>query len=207
MRKGFISIEGIEGAGKSTVLMRLKSYLEEKNNDFIITREPGGIAIAEQIRTVILDPKNTEMDGITEALLYAAARRQHLVQKVMPALDQGKVVFCDRFIDSSLAYQGYARGLGVDKVLSINEFAVENCIPEMTIYLDLDPEVGLSRINANKDREVNRLDMERLEFHQAVRKGYLELLKRFPERIVLINAQQSIDKVLADVIEVLKPKL
>lgn len=208
MGKGMmITLEGVEGSGKSTILMHVKRYLEEKEIDLIVTREPGGIEIAEQIRSIILDPGNTEMDGVTEALLYAAARRQHLVQKVIPALDQGKIVFCDRFIDSSLAYQGYARGLGVEKVLSINGFAIENCMPELTLLFDIDPEVGLSRINANKNREINRLDMEKLEFHHAVRRGYLELMDRFPNRIVRIDANQSIEKVAEDVIEVLKPKM
>lgn len=126
MNKGlFITFEGGEGAGKTTVLTKVEQWLKEKGHALLRTREPGGITIAEKIRTVILDIEHTEMDGRTEALLYAAARRQHLVEKVLPALEKGNIVLCDRFIDSSLAYQGYARGLGIDEVLSINEFAIE----------------------------------------------------------------------------------
>jgi dTMP kinase len=207
MRKGFFTIEGIEGSGKTTAIRHIQQYLQEKGLDIVITREPGGIDIAEQIRSIILDPKNTKMDGVTEALLYAAARRQHLVEKVIPALEHGKIVICDRFVDSSLAYQGYARGLGLEQVLSINHFAIEQCMPELTFYFDIQPEIGLARINASKVREVNRLDMEKLEFHYAVREGYLELTRKFPDRIVRIDADQPVVKVVSDVRAILDQKL
>lgn len=207
MRKGFFTIEGIEGSGKTTAIRYIQQYLQEKGLDIVVTREPGGIDIAEQIRSIILDPKNTKMDGVTEALLYAAARRQHLVEKVIPALEQGKIVICDRFVDSSLAYQGYARGLGLEQVLSINHFAIEQCMPELTFYFDIQPEIGLARINASKVREVNRLDMEKLEFHYAVREGYLELTRKFPDRIVQIDADQPVVKVVSDVRAILDQKL
>ncbi|WP_338471253.1 dTMP kinase [Niallia sp. XMNu-256] len=198
----FITLEGVEGSGKSTLIQNLKEFVGSIGREVIVTREPGGIDISEQIRSVILDTKNTKMDGRTEALLYAAARRQHLVERIIPSLQEGKVVLCDRFIDSSLAYQGYARELGIDEVLSINEFAIGSFMPDLTIYLDLDPEIGLSRIRKNKGREVNRLDLEEIHFHKKVREGYEAVIKRFPERIVTVDANQEFNKVFADVKEV-----
>lgn len=201
MRKGlFITFEGGEGAGKSTILGKLEQDLLARGIKVVITREPGGIDIAEQIRSIILNPANTRMDSRTEALLYAAARRQHLVEKVLPALKQGEIVLCDRFVDSSLTYQGFARGLGVDEIFSINQFAIDDCMPDLTLYFDIDPEIGLSRIHADQNREINRLDMERLDFHLRVREGYLQLVHRFPERIRLIHAEASIDDVYKQVI-------
>lgn len=202
MQKGFfITVEGGEGAGKTTILGRLEQYLLAKGYAVVSTREPGGIEIAEQIRSVILNPANTRMDSRTEALLYAAARRQHIVEKVLPALEQGQIVLCDRFIDSSLAYQGYARGLGIEEIFSVNQFAVNDCMPQLTLYFDIDPKIGLSRIHADENREINRLDMEHLDFHQRVREGYLQLVDRFPERICLIRAEGSVDMVFEQVIK------
>ena len=131
------------------------------------------------------------MEPRTEALLYAAARRQHLAEIVMPALERGSIVICDRFVDSSLVYQGHARGLGVDKVWDINRFATEDCMPDLTLYLDLDPEVGLARIADNEHREVNRLDLEGLAFHRKVREGYLQIAEKFPERIRKLDASEE----------------
>ena len=202
-----ITLEGVEGSGKSTLIQYLKELIESIGNKVIVTREPGGIEISEQIRSVILDTENTKMDGRTEALLYAAARRQHLVERIIPALKDGYVVLCDRFIDSSLAYQGYARGLGIDEVLSINEFAIGGFMPNLTLYLDLDPQIGLSRIHKNKGREVNRLDLEEISFHLKVREGYDEVIKRFPDRIVRVDANQELDKVLSDTKQILLEKL
>lgn len=203
----FISLEGVEGSGKSTIIQYIKDYLESEGKAVVVTREPGGIEIAEQIRSVILDKKNTKMDSRTEALLYAAARRQHLVEKVIPSLKDGKIVLCDRFIDSSLAYQGHARGLGIEEVLTINEFAIESLMPSLTLYLDLDPQIGLARISKNKDREVNRLDLEELNFHVKVREGYEEVCKRFQKRIVKVNANQEIGQVLSDIQDILIARL
>ena len=202
-----ITLEGVEGSGKSTLIHYLKELIEGIGKKVIVTREPGGIEISEQIRSVILDTENTKMDGRTEALLYAAARRQHLVERIIPALKEGNVVLCDRFIDSSLAYQGYARGLGIDEVLSINEFAIGSFMPNLTLYLDLDPQIGLSRIRKNKGREVNRLDLEEISFHLKVREGYEEVIKRFPDRIVRVDANQELDKVLSDTKQILLEKL
>ncbi|WP_342527451.1 dTMP kinase [Chryseomicrobium sp. FSL W7-1435] len=191
----FITIEGPDGAGKTTVTQRVAERLLNEGFEVVMTREPGGIPIAEQIREVLHDTKNTAMDSRTEALLYAAARRQHLMEKVRPALEQGKVVICDRFVDSSLAYQGYARGLGVDEVWSINQFAIEGFLPVRTYFFDITPEEGLRRIEASAIREVNRLDEEGLAFHQKVYEGYQKLLEKFPERIVRIDAGKSIPEV------------
>lgn len=199
----FITFEGPEGAGKTTVIQKITERLEKEDIKVLLTREPGGIEIAEKIRAVILDPEHTAMDERTEALLYAAARSQHYFEKVRPALDAGKLVICDRFIDSSLAYQGYARGIGVDEVLAINEFAIGKKLPDMTILFDLSPEVGLARIQANGDREVNRLDVESLAFHKKVREGYLLLVERYPERIKVVNADQNLEQVVEEVWSIL----
>ncbi len=199
----FLTIEGNEGAGKSSVVSVLAELLAARGLEVVTSREPGGIAIAEQIRAVILDKGNIGMDGRTEALLYAAARRQHYVEKIEPALRDGKIVICDRFIDSSLAYQGYARGLGVDEVLSINEFAIDHVFPDLTLFLDVEPELGLRRIHRDAEREVNRLDLESLTFHQKVREGYLRLLERFPERMKRIDANQELQQVAEDAKRVL----
>lgn len=194
MYKGiFISVEGPEGAGKTTIITLLTEQLEKEGYPVLQTREPGGIDIAEQIRKVILAKENTAMDPRTEALLYAAARRQHLIEKVKPALEAGSVILCDRFIDSSLAYQGYARGLGIDEVFTINQFAIEDMMPSLTLYFDIDPELGLKRIKQHDGREINRLDLETIEFHRKVREGYHLLIDRFPERIFQIDASKSIE--------------
>ena len=202
--KLFFTFEGPEGAGKTTVLKMVVSKLQEEGKEVIATREPGGSVIAEEIRQVILNPAHTEMDAKTEALLYAAARSQHFVEKIDPALKQGKLVLCDRFIDSSLAYQGIGRGLGIEGVKSINEFAIGQRMPDMTILFDLDPKIGLARINAHKNREINRLDVESLAFHQKVREAYLKLAEEFPERIYVIDASQSLEEVFQNVWKVLK---
>ena len=203
----FITLEGVEGSGKSTLINFIRDSIESRGKKVVVTREPGGIDIAEQIRSVILDKKNIKMDGRTEALLYAAARRQHLVEKVIPSLNEGNIVLCDRFIDSSLAYQGYARGLGINEVYSVNKFAIENLMPDLTLYLDLDPQIGLKKKKKNKGREINRLDLEEINFHVKVREGYEEVLKMFPERMVRIDANQEVGKVMADINEVLVERL
>lgn len=200
----FITLEGGEGSGKTTALAKLAERLVADGFEVVTTREPGGIEIAEKIREVILDRTHTAMDARTEALLYAAARRQHLVERVLPALQAGKIVLCDRFVDSSLAYQGHARGLGLDDVLAINEFAIEGHMPELTLYFDVNPKTGLARIDLDKGREFNRLDEESLAFHYKVREGYLLLLGRYPERMQLINAENELDEVVADAYEVLQ---
>lgn len=191
----FITFEGVEGAGKTTVLHALSDKLINLGYEVITTREPGGIHIAEQIRQIILDRDHTRMEERTEALLYAAARRQHLVEKVLPELNKGKIILCDRFIDSSLAYQGHARGLGMEEVYRMNQFAIQDVMPDLTLLFDIDPKKGLERIIANKDREKNRLDLETLDFHKKVYEGYQLLHRQFPNRIQIINADQAFEDV------------
>lgn len=203
----FITFEGGEGSGKSSAMREVAARLEKEGIPFIVTREPGGTPIAEEIRDVILDKKNTAMDPRTEALLYAASRRQHLVEKVWPALKEGKLVLCDRFLDSSLAYQGGARGLGIDQILSINLFATEGSFPDLTLLFDIEPEAGLERIAANKGREVNRLDLEKMAFHHAVRAGFHELAKRYPERYVVLDASKPLQEVVEDAYQAIKNRL
>ena len=203
----FITIEGPEGAGKTTVMSDVVAQLTSEGYEIVSTREPGGIRISEHIREVILDNTYTEMDGRTEALLYAAARRQHLVEKIAPALKDNKIVLCDRFIDASLAYQGYARGLGIDEVLSINEFAIGKLMPNLTLLFDIEPSIGLKRIAKHDEREKNRLDAESLAFHENVWKGYQEVVKRYPNRIHVIDASKSQEEVTENVLNVLKKSL
>lgn len=203
----FVTIEGPEGSGKSSVTKKVTEMLEKDGEEVVLTREPGGTPISEEIRNVILDKKNTNMDSMTEALLYAASRRQHLVEKVWPLSKEGKIVISDRFIDSSLAYQGGARGLGIDKILSLNMYATDGYFPDLTLLFDIDPEIGLARIKANANREVNRLDLEKLEFHKNVRKTFLELAKRFDDRYVVLDASKPFDEVVVDAYNAIKNKL
>ncbi len=203
----FITFEGGEGSGKSSVMRLVAERLEKEGHALITTREPGGTPIAEEIRNVILDKKNTAMDPRTEALLYAASRRQHLVEKVWPALKEGKLVLCDRYLDSSLAYQGGARHLGIDQVLGINMFATEGSFPDLTLLFDIEPEAGLERIAANKGREVNRLDLEKMAFHHDVRAGFHELAKRYPERYVIIDASKPLEEVAEAAYQAIKNRL
>ncbi len=203
----FITLEGPEGSGKTTAVEAAVKKLQEMGYEIVRTREPGGTPIAEQIRNVILDKENTAMDPRTEALLYAASRRQHLVEKVWPALKEGKIVICDRYLDSSLAYQGGARGLGVDNILNINLFATENTWPDLTLLFDIKPEVGLARISANAEREVNRLDLEKLDFHNKVRNTFLQLARTWPDRFVIIDASLSREEVAKATMEAILSRI
>ena len=201
MKKGlFITFEGGEGSGKTTVCKYICGKLKDAGYDVIYSREPGGVEIAEQIRNVILDVNNTSMDRRTEALLYAASRRQHLVEVIEPALKKGCIVICDRFLDSSLAYQGHARGIGIDNVLQINQLAIDNRMPDLTLYFDVDVETGLKRVNDRPDA-LNRLDKEAISFHEKVHEGYDILKERYPERIVTIDASQPLRKVEKQALE------
>lgn len=202
----FITIEGPDGAGKTSVISELYPRLQLIAKKGIIkTREPGGIRIAEKIRQIILDPRNEEMDERTEALLYAAARRQHLVEVILPALNEGKIIICDRFVDSSLAYQGAGRRIGMNEIAQINEFATEGTTPQFTLYLDVDSDTGLRRIQQNRTHQIDRLDSEGLEFHQRVRHAYLKIAEENPERITKIDArmglQEVVDKSFAAIVE------
>ena len=206
MRGKFITLEGPDGSGKTTVSNIVYDKLKQEGYKVLLTREPGGIDISEQIREIILDTKNVNMEARTEALLYAAARRQHLVERVQPALEDGFIVICDRFVDSSLAYQGVARGIGIDEVYKMNLFAIGDCVPDATIFFDLPYEVGLQRINKS-NRVADRLDLESNNFHKKVFDGYMNICDKYPERITKIDASKSIDEVVEQVITVIKRKL
>ena len=205
MKGLFITLEGPDGSGKTSVADRVCELLEENGYETVHTREPGGIEIAEEIRKIILDPKNTAMDAKTEALLYAASRRQHLVERVFPAIEKGKIVICERFLDSSLAYQGYGRQLGMEEVLQINLFAIDNTYPDLTVYLDVDEQVGLDRL---KDRSfIDRLDQESIEFHHRVAQGYREVRRRFKDRIVEVDASRDLEDVVKDTYQIILNKI
>lgn len=196
MKGYFITFEGPDGSGKTTVATAVCEELKKRGYEVIHTREPGGIEISEKIRNIILDPENTMMDAKTEALLYAASRRQHLVEKVFPAIRDGKIVICERFLDSSLAYQGYGRQLGFDEVLEINLFAIDRTYPDLTIYLDVDEQVGLDRLSSRNFKD--RLDQESIDFHHRVAQGYQEVLRRFKDRIRIVDASRGKEEVIAD---------
>lgn len=193
----FITFEGGEGTGKTTIITYLSKYLKDKGYDVISTREPGGIEIAEQIRRIILDVKNTKMDYRTEALLYAASRTQHLAEKVIPALNENKIVLCDRYLDSSLVYQGIARNLGIENVLKVNMFALEY-MPNLTFFIDVKPEICFKRIKDN-NREMDRLDLENMDFHNMVYEGYKKVAKMYPERIVSIDGDRTVEEIIEDI--------
>ena len=202
MKKGlFITFEGNDGSGKTTIANLVVGTLQELGYDVVYTREPGGIRIAEDIRSIILNPEYTEMDPMCEAMLYAAARRQHLVQKVLPALAEHKIVICDRFIDSSLAYQGSARGLGISEIYDLNQFAVKGHMPDLTLFLKVDLETGLSRVQARG--AMDRMDQESMDFHIKVAQGYDEVLKSYQDRIHVIDASQEVEKVYQDTMHVI----
>lgn len=204
MSKGlFISIEGPDGSGKSTQIENIKQFFCDKGIDIVFTREPGGTAIGERIREIILDKNCSEMDYMTEAMLYAAARSQHVAQVIRPSLEEGKIVICDRFVDSSIAYQGYGRKLG-DAVAIINGFAIGKCLPDVTFLMKLDPRIGRRRIDADKQ---DRLEREQDDFHIAVFEGYLELEKKYKDRIVGIDAGRSIEEIKVDIYKKLEELL
>lgn len=209
MKGLFISIEGPDGAGKTSVINAIKPKLEAYfKQEILQTREPGGSLLAEKIREMILDPNHTEMDERTEALLYAASRRQHLIETIIPALQRGEVILCDRFVDSSLAYQGAGRGIGMEKIQSINDFAIETLRPDITIYLDVDAQVGLNRIaDKNSNRTKDRLELEDISFHNRVREGYLELVEKDPDRFLVIDANQDQETVAQAAWESLSKRL
>lgn len=194
-----ISFEGPDGAGKTSVLKDLVPRLKQiASTTMIETREPGGNPISEAIRKIILDPKNTMMDPRTEALLYAAARRQHIVETILPALKKGEIVLCDRFVDSSIAYQGAGREIGEKAVFDMNQFAINGLMPDLTLYLDVPSEIGIDRIKQNRTDQYDRLDQEKLSFHQKVRNAYLKLAHDHPERIVTVDATQPLSQVVIE---------
>lgn len=194
----FITFEGADGAGKTSILNALKKdFLSVLGERLVITREPGGSKISEEIRKIIVDEKNNNMDSRTEALLFAASRRQYLIETVLPALSQNKIVFSDRYVDSSVAYQGAGRQIGEQLISDLNRFATEGLQPDLTIYFDIPSEVGLKRINNYRSNEINRLDQENLSFHKRVRQEYLKLVDN-NDRIKLIDANRNFDQVVDD---------
>ena len=201
MKGKFITVEGTDGSGKSTQLKLLMDYLGTKNCDVVFTREPGGTEISEKIRDVILDINNKEMTDMTEALLYAAARAQHVQQKIIPAINEGKVVICDRFADSTIAYQGAARGLGTDNIMQINSFALNGIMPDLTLFFDLPPEKGILR--KKNEKELDRLESEKLDFHVNVYEGYKKLCSQYPDRIKVISADDTVENINRQVIEII----
>ncbi|KRL58660.1 dTMP kinase [Latilactobacillus fuchuensis] len=201
----FITFEGPDGAGKTSVLEAVVPILREMSSkEIVVTREPGGNPISEKIRQVILDVANTAMDDRTEALLYAAARRQHIVEKIQPALAADQIVICDRFVDSSIAYQGAGRSIGETAVAQMNLFATDGLTPDLTLYLDVPSEVGIARIKQHRQTQYDRLDQEKLAFHQKVRQAYLKLAQAEPKRIQTIDATASFEAVVAQCLAVLK---
>lgn len=205
MKGKFITFEGCEGSGKSTHVTLFKEYLDKKGVDYIFLREPGGTEISEKIRKIILDIENKEMTDEAEALLYAAARAQLISEKILPALNEGKLVVVDRYVDSSFAYQGYARGLGIDFIKKINSFAIENCMPDVTVFLDISPKVAFERKGgADKD---DRLELSGIEFHENVYKGYLKLIENEPQRFVVIDPTGTKQETHKKIVNALKKVL
>lgn len=203
-RGKFITFEGCDGCGKSTQLRLLSEYLTKNGVAHIFTREPGGGKISEAIREILLNGKNAEMTDECEALLYAAARVQHLHDRVEPALCEGKLVVCDRYVDSSLAYQAYARGLGVEFVGKINAFALEKYPPDVTVFIDLTPEAAFKRKHGADEND--RLEQAGIAFHKKVYDGYKRLAEEYSDRIVRVDGTKSPEGIFADVLRILKER-
>lgn len=197
MKGILISVEGPDGAGKTTQIQLLKEYLKEKGYESIVTREPGGTVISEKIRALILDKENAEMGYETEMLLYAAARAQLVKEVIKPALEKGHAVICDRYIDSSVVYQGIARGLGIEKVYEVNSHAIQKIWPHITIHLDIDATEGIRR--KKNQTKLDRMELEAIEFHQKVVDGYRTLAKRAPERIRTIDGTKEIEEIQTEI--------
>lgn len=192
MKKGlFITFEGGEGAGKSSLIERIRSYLLKKNLNLVVTREPGGTKFGEEIRALLLKNRKEKVSPKAELCLFLASRSQHIQDVIMPALLEGKVVLCDRYNDSSIAYQGHARGLGIDEVMVFSSYIVGKAVPDLTLYLDIDPLTGLSRVKSKHDR----IESEKISFHRKIRKGFLLLAKKCPDRIKVLDAGKSQEEV------------
>lgn len=205
MQGYFITFEGPDGAGKTTVINEVvKAIQGQCKREILVTREPGGSKIAEKIRDIILDPANTEMNAKTEALLYAASRSQHVSEIINPALKRGDLVMSDRFVDSSLAYQGQGRRLGIDEVAQINAFATGHLEPDLTIFLDLDPAQGLARIAKVRSGSEDRLEQEKLAFHEEVYRGYQKVNQAHPDRVKVVDASQDLPQVVAASVKLVK---
>lgn len=198
MKGIFITLEGGDGAGKSTQIDNIKKYFEAKGYSVLLSREPGGTQIGEMLRDIVLDRANSEMDDVTEMLVYAASRAQHVSELVIPALEEGKVVICDRYVDSSIAYQGYGRELGTD-VKTVNDIATRGLRPDITFWLDIDPELGKKR--AGNEGELDRLESEKLDFHYRLREGYKAICEAEPDRVKRIDASESVEEMKQKIYE------
>ncbi len=198
----FITIEGGDGSGKSTQIDLLMTYFDQNGYEVLLTREPGGTVISEKIREIILNKDHMEMADMTEALLYAAARAQHVQEFIIPNVKKGKVVICDRYVDSSVVYQGYARGLGIDEVEQINHYATLGLTPNMTILLDLPPEIGLAR--KKNQQALDRLELASDNFHMKVSEGYRILAERHKDRILSVDATQTIEEIHQVIVTAIK---
>lgn len=194
----FITFEGPDGAGKTTQVKLLERHLRQKGYDVLVTREPGGTPVGEEIRKILLNRNYKDMDAVTEMYLYAASRAQHVRRVIKPALDEGKMVLCDRFVDSSIAYQGFGRGLGMDVVEAVNRYALGGIVPDLTLFLNIRPEDALAR-GRIRSEELDRLESEELEFHRRVYQGFLVLQKKYTERIKEVDATRSVDEVFEQV--------
>ena len=203
----FITFKDQDGSRKSRVNKAVYERLINDGYSVILTREPGGTPIAEKIRDVILDNSNTALDARTEALLYAASRRQHLVEKIWPAIKEGKNVLCDRFLDSSIAYKGEGRKLGIENILNVNLFATENTYPDLTLFFNISPEEGLKRVSKDKKRVADRLDNENANFHQEVYNGFLKVNSMYKDRIQILDATKSLNEVIDNAYKIIKSKL
>lgn len=204
MKGKFITFEGCEGVGKSRQIKLLEEYMQKNNVDYLLTREPGGSIISEKIRGIILDKENDKMTPACEALLYASARVQLLDEVLKPELEKGRLVICDRYVDSSFAYQGYARGLGYDFIAKINDYALKNFCPDYTVFLKLTPEEAFKR-KGGVDK-TDRVELLGKEFHEKVYNGYLELSKKFSDRFIVIDASGSKEETHQKIINALKEK-
>jgi dTMP kinase len=192
----FITLEGPDGSGKTTQVSKVAEYLAQHHIDFIQTREPGGTRISDKIRGLILDPEHQEMHDLTEVLLYAASRAQHVHEKIIPALEQGKVVLCDRFVDASLAYQGFGLGVGEERVLQVNNIATSGLVPDRSYFIDVSPQVGRARMKARYgDGNLDRIEQKDFTYHDRVREGFQHIFSNNTERIIRINGEQDPDTV------------
>ena len=195
MNKGlFITLEGGDGAGKSTQMDNIEKYFEKLGYKCIRTREPGGTNIGEKLREILLDAGNSEMDPVTEMMIYAASRAQHVRELIKPALERGEVVLCDRFLDSSIAYQAGGRNLG-DMVSAVNSYAIDGVMPDITFWMDINPEAGRERIGKREDSSLDRLEREKLDFHYKVYDGYKQICQSEPERVKRIDATRTIEEI------------
>lgn len=200
----FITVEGSDGVGKSTQIHNIENYFLKLGYEVQLTREPGGTRIGDKLRDILLDVSNDEMNEMTEMLIYAASRAQHIKELIEPSLKKGKIVISDRYIDSSIAYQGYGRRLGEDAVKIVNEYASFGLIPDLTFWLDLDPELGRKRILSrsiiqDKDVTFDRIELEKNDFHNRVREGYKEIARKNPERVHRIDASLKADDVWEEI--------